>query len=195
MRRKHRRPTRRTARGERGQKLYAFTQVLCLTSLTSNHLEQMHLDFCKPTDRRMMTVMLIWSLFDAQAVIETPPLSRSHAGRANTVGPTANFLFPSEWSTFTARDSKVRGEVRWAAVGLCNREKRGSNNSSKPPGLHLIHCPGWSFETTTNKASSYSGLTGFCMAQMPQKIRVRWRDRVSRGYEETRRNSVSFSFF
>lgn len=163
----------------RGYNLYVFTRVVCFASLTSKYLEQMHLGFCKPAGRRMMTVMLKGRLFAAQAVIETPPLSRS---QAQQIGPTANFLFPSERGTFTAQDSKVRGEVQWAAVGLCNREKGGSNNSSKPPGSHLIHCPGWSFGTTTNKASSYSGLTGFCMAQMPPEIRFRWGDGVSRGF-------------
>ena len=45
-------------------------------------------------------------------------------------------------------------EEQRVVVGM---SKESYNNSSKPLGLHLIHCPGWSLETTTNKASSYSG--------------------------------------
>lgn len=69
-----------------------------------------------------------------------------------------------------AREISEAEEEQWVVAGSCDREKEGINNSSKPPGLYLIHCPRWSFETTTNKASSYPGRQGFVWLRCPQRL-------------------------
>lgn len=73
---------------------------------------------------------------------------------------------------------------------MSDRGMESNNNSSKPPGSYLIHCPCWSLETTTNKASSYSSWQGFCIAEMPSEIRFRW----NTGWRETGRTGISSVF-
>lgn len=101
---------------KRTQFIWIFTSSF-FYSIDKKHLEQMQSDLLEPTDRR--GGMLKESRFDAQAVMETSPLSGSQAERA---GPTANFLFPRTWGTFTAPDSKVRGEVAGGRGAIEGRE-------------------------------------------------------------------------
>lgn len=97
------------------------------------------------------------SLFHLHVVTEKPLLSRSQVGQIGAPEISSSFRMKHFHCVQIAREISEAGEEQRVVAGSCDREKEGINNSSKPPGLYLIHCPRRSFETTTNKASFYPG--------------------------------------
>lgn len=104
------------------------------------------------------------------AVTEKSLLSRSQVGQIGAPQISSSFRMKHFHCVQIAREISEAEEEQRVVAGSCDREKEGINNSSKPPGLHLIHCLRWSFETTTNKASSYPGWQGFVWLRCPRRL-------------------------
>lgn len=110
------------------------------------------------------------------------PLSGS---QVDEIGKSSSFPphFHSAGRQVRYQEKRRRRSRRsWWAWAM--QRKRGSDNSSKPVGLYLIHCSHRSLETTTNKASSYSGWQPFVWLRCPVRL-------GSGGSEESGRKSVS----